>query len=322
MAKTTVVIPNYNGIRYIEDCLDSLYAGTQKEIEVIVVDNASTDGSMELVRDKFPQVRLILNEENTGFCKAVNQGIEASSTPYVILLNNDTRVELAFVHELEKAIEKDQKIFSVSAKLISLYDKTKTDDAGDYYCALGWAFARGKGKNPDLYRRECDIFAACGGAAIYRREYFERVGLFDENHFAYLEDIDIGYRALLCGYRNRFAPAAIVYHAGSATTGSQYNAFKTKLAARNSIYLIYKNMPLFQIILNLPFLLTGFLIKTFFFVKKGLAKEYVCGLTDGVRLSASEQGKAQKVSFSSDRLVKYIRIQCALWCNLLKLFQK
>ena len=175
---------------------------------------------------------------------------------------------------------------------------------------------------PDLYRKECDIFAACGGAVIYRREYFERVGLFDENHFAYLEDIDIGYRALLCGYRNRFAPAAIVYHAGSATTGSRYNAFKTKLAARNSIYLIYKNMPLFQVILNLPFLLTGFLIKTLFFIKKGLAKEYVCGLADGVRLSVSEQGKAQKVPFSSDRLVKYIRIQCALWCNLFKLFQK
>ena len=127
---------------------------------------------------------------------------------------------------------------------------------------------------------------------------------------------------MLCGYRNRFAPAAIVYHAGSATTGSQYNAFKTKLAARNSIYLIYKNMPLFQVILNLPFLLTGFLIKTLFFIKKGLAKEYVCGLADGVRLSVSEQGKAQKVPFSSDRLVKYIRIQCALWCNLFKLFQK
>ena len=96
----------------------------------------------------------------------VNQGIQASTTPYVILLNNDTRADKAFIHELEKAIEKDVRIFSASAKLISLHDMTKLDDAGDYYCALGWAFARGKGKAPALYEKEDRIFAACGGAAI------------------------------------------------------------------------------------------------------------------------------------------------------------
>ena len=112
MVKSTVVIPNYNGIRYIEDCLDSLYAGTQTQFEVIMVDNASTDGSRELVQEKFPQVKLICNETNTGFSEAVNQGIQASTTPYVILLNNDTRADKAFIHELEKAIEKDVRIFS------------------------------------------------------------------------------------------------------------------------------------------------------------------------------------------------------------------
>ena len=136
MVKSTVVIPNYNGIRYIEDCLDSLYAGTQTQFEAIMVDNASTDGSRELVQEKFPQVKLICNETNTGFSEAVNQGIQASTTPYVILLNNDTRADKAFIHELEKAIEKDARIFSASAKLISLHDMTKLDDAGDYYCAL------------------------------------------------------------------------------------------------------------------------------------------------------------------------------------------
>ena len=205
MVKSTVVIPNYNGIRYIEDCLDSLYVGTQTQFEVIMVDNASTDGSRELVQEKFPQVKLICNETNTGFSEAVNQGIQASTTPYVILLNNDTRADKAFIHELEKAIEKDVRIFSASAKLISLHDMTKLDDAGDYYCALGWAFARGKGKAPALYEKEDRIFAACGGAAIYRREYFERVGLFDVNHFAYLEDIVhsyVGIRTVLLRQRS------------------------------------------------------------------------------------------------------------------------
>lgn len=319
MAKSTVVIPNYNGMKYIEACLESLFVGTTKDIEVIMVDNASTDGSLELVKEKFPQVQIIENQVNTGFCKAVNQGILASKTPYVILLNNDTRVELAFVHALETAMEKDKRLFSASAKLIALHDKEKMDDAGDYYCALGWAFARGKGKHPDLYNTECEIFASCGGAAIYRRACFAEIGLFDENHFAYLEDIDIGYRAQLYGYCNCYAPEAVVYHAGSATSGSRYNAFKTKLASQNSIYLVYKNMPLLQMLINIPFLMVGFLIKALFFVKKGLGKEYVAGLVNGIRLSMSSEGKKHKVSFTKKHMANYVRIQWQLWRNLFRL---
>lgn len=325
MAKSTVVIPNFNGIKYIEACLDSLYMGTVKDMDVIVVDNGSSDGSMELVRDKFPQVQLIGNKENTGFCHAVNQGIKASTTPYVILLNNDTRVDLAFVHELEKVMDADTKgeIFSASAKLISLYDKDKTDDAGDYYCALGWAFARGKGKDPNRYQKDCEIFASCAGAAIYRRELLETecVGLFDEAHFAYLEDIDIGYRAKIHGYINWFAANSIVYHAGSATSGSRYNAFKTKIVARNSVYLIYKNMPLIQILLNFPFLFAGYFIKLMFFVRKGYGGEYIAGLINGVKLSVSSAGKANKQQARASRTVEYIKIQFALWRNLLRLFE-
>ncbi len=324
MIKSTVVIPNYNGIKYIQACLESLYGGTTKELAVIVVDNASTDGSMELVRERFPQVHLIVNQQNTGFSHAVNQGIRASTTPYVILLNNDTQADLSFVHELEKIMDsdQDQKVFSASAKLISLYDKDRTDDAGDFYCALGWAYARGKGKHPDRYTRDCDIFASCAGAAIYRRELLEenQVGLFDEEHFAYFEDIDIGYRAKIYGYRNRFAANSIVYHAGSATSGSRYNTFKTGLASRNSIYMIYKNMPVLQIVLNLPFLIMGFLIKTLFFVRKGMGKDYVSGLLGGVKLSMSPAGRRHRQKFDKERFWNYVSIQLELWKNLVRLF--
>ena len=319
--KSTVVIPNYNGITYMEACLESLYAGTSKHFHVIVVDNASTDGSLEIVRQKFPQVRLIENTENTGFAKAVNQGIMASTTPYVILLNNDTRAGLTFIHELEKAMDNDEGLFSAAAKMISLYDRDKTDDAGDFYCALGWAFAKGKGKNPDLFDKDYDIFAACGGAAIYRRALLaeDAIGLFDENHFAYLEDIDIGFRAKFHGYRNRFVANSIVYHAGSATSGSRHNAFKVRLASQNSVYLVYKNMPLFQILLNLPFLAAGFLIKTLFFLRKGLGRAYVGGLLNGVRLCASAKGRAHKLHFEGKRIRYYIAVQLSLWRNLLRL---
>lgn len=324
MKKSTIVIPNFNGMQYIQTCLESLYTGTTKEIAVIVVDNASTDGSMELVRDRFPQVKLVVNQTNTGFSHAVNQGIRLSRTPYVILLNNDTQADLSFVHELEKVMDNDKRkrFFSASAKLVSLYDKEKTDDAGDYYCALGWAFARGKGKCAADYDKDCDIFASCAGAAIYRRELLEenQVGLFDEEHFAYFEDIDIGYRAKIFGYRNRFAANSIVYHAGSATSGSRYNAFKTRLASRNSVYLIYKNMPVLQILLNLPLLITGFLVKMLFFVRKGMGRDYLTGLWKGIRLLAGPAGRKHRQRFEKKRIRNYVLIQFELWRNLFRLF--
>lgn len=282
------------------------------------MDNASTDGSMEIVRDKFPQARLIVNGENTGFARAVNQGIMECSTPYVILLNNDTQAAPSFVRELEKVMDgdADKKIFSASAKLVSMHEKDKIDDAGDYYCALGWAFARGKGKPPDKYDTDCDVFSACAGAAIYRRELLEEnsVGLFDEEHFAYFEDVDIGWRAKIYGYRNRFAANSIVYHAGSATSGSRYNSFKTRLSSRNSVYIIYKNMPFWQILINMPFLLAGFLVKTLFFVRKGMGKEYVAGLAAGLRLCARMRNR--RLFFAA----RCIMVQLELWRNLLRLF--
>ncbi len=319
MAQTTVVIPNYNGIKYIASCLDSLYAGTVTDMEVIVVDNASADGSVELIKERYPKVTLIENDENTGFSRAVNQGIQASRTPFVFLLNNDTEIEKDCIEELEAFMQTDEKLFSASARMISLHDKEKLDDAGDYYCALGWAFARGKGKHPSLYQESCDVFAACAGAAMYRRELFEQTGLFDVQHFAYLEDIDIGYRARIQGFRNCYAPKAIVYHAGSATSGSRYNAFKTSLASRNSIYLIYKNMPLLQIVLNLPFLLAGFGTKLLFFLLRGLGKEYIKGLWQGIKLCTSKEGRCNKVKFCAKRLQNYAKIQAELWINLFKL---
>lgn len=320
MCKTTVVIPNYNGMQYIEDCLKSLFQNAAVGFDVIVVDNASKDGSLELIQEKFPQVTIIKNEKNEGFSVAVNQGIEAGNTEYVLLLNNDTCVTDTFVQELEKAMDADEQVFSAGAKLISMKDKESIDDAGDYYCALGWAFARGKGKKADAFDTKVSVFAACAGAAIYRRSMLEQTGLFDEAHFAYFEDIDLGYRARILGYKNIFVPTAVVYHAGSATSGSRYNAFKTGLASRNSIYLIYKNMPFFQILLNLPFLALGFLTKTVFFCKKGFGKVYVKGILKGFSMAASETGRQHKVRFQWKYIRNYIKIQYELWINMFRIF--
>ena len=191
MIKTTVVIPNYNGIKYIDNCIASLYKGAVVP-EVIVVDNHSEDGSPELVKEKYPGVRLITFTENKGFSAAVNEGIKEAHTKYVLLLNNDTVADGRMVTELEKAMEKNPGAFSAAAKMINLHTPDKLDGAGDFYCALGWAFARGKDKNTDSFNRPSRIFSSCAGAALYRRKMFDNIGYFDENHFAYLEDIDLG----------------------------------------------------------------------------------------------------------------------------------
>ena len=334
MTKITVVIPNYQGIKFIEECLGSLYAQEEgtPEYEVLVVDNASKDGSVEVIREKFPKTRLICLEENTGFCHAVNVGIQNSESPYVLLLNNDTKVFPDFIRQLYAAIEpgdeanetdkatetargeqgkeaREHRIFSVSAAMLAWDKPELMDDAGDFYTIFGWALARGKRKLYAKYQRRAKVFSACGGAALYRRSVLEEIGLFDENHFAYLEDLDLGYRARIHGYENVYAPAARVIHYGSASTGSRYNAWKTRRAAANSIYVIHKNMPILQKLINLPFLLLGFLIKFLFFVKKGMGRLYLKGLWDGCRLSFGAAGRKNKVRFRVKNLWNYLKIE-------------
>ena len=271
--KTTIIIPNYNGLSFMEPCFESLKEQTVRDFKVLVVDNGSTDGSVEWLKEhRIPSIFL---KENTGFSGAVNTGIRAAYTPYVLLLNNDTRVEPGFVAAMERAMDQSPKIFSVSSRMIQMYHPELLDDTGDMYSILGWAYQRGVGRSVNLYQKSCRVFSACAGAAIYRRAVFDEIGLFDELHFAYLEDIDVGWRAKLYGYDNIYCPDAAVYHVGSGTSGSRYNSFKVRLAARNCIYLNYKNMPGWQLLLNAPFLLAGIFVKYLFFVKNGFGGDYV-----------------------------------------------
>lgn len=318
MLKVSVVIPNFNGMAYLERVLSSLEKQTVKEFEVILVDNGSTDGSAAFVEENFSWVRLLRLSQNFGFCRGVNEGIKASRAPYVLLLNNDTETEPDFVAQMQQALGRHPNAFSCQARMMQFDKRDRIDDAGNYYCAFGWAFARGKGKEAAAFLREEQIFASCAGAAIYRKELFSRIGYFDEEHFAYLEDTDIGYRARILGYENWYAPEAVVYHVGSGTSGSRYNQFKTRYSSRNNIYMIYKNMPLWQIILNLPFLAAGFGIKILFFSLKGLGREYLAGIKNGFQISA----KGKKVSFQRKNLRNYFRIQKELWLNILRRFGK
>lgn len=303
--RTTIIIPNYNGLKFMEPCFASLKEQTTKDFKVLVVDNGSTDGSVEWLKEN--HVPSIFLPENTGFSGAVNVGIQAADTPYVILLNNDTEADPQYVERLEHAIERSTKVFSVSSKVIQMYSPTKMDDAGDMYSVMGWAYQRGVGRPVEKYDRPCKVFSANAAAAIYRREVFNKIGLFDELHFAYLEDVDIGYRAKLYGYDNIYCPDAVIYHVGSGTSadGEKYSAFKVRLAARNNIYLNYKNMAAWQKVLNFPFLAAGTFVKYLFFKKKGFGKEYTEGLKEGFQT----RKKCKKVPDMPGRFKEELKIQ-------------
>ena len=312
MPVVSIVIPNFNGLGFLPCVLGSLRRQSYTDFEVILVDNGSSDASLSYVKEEHPWVRVIALSENTGFARAVNLGISDSRGRYVVLLNNDTEAEEDFLLELVSGMERHPDAFAAGARMMAFYHREEglLDDAGNYYCVLGWAFARGKGKKAELFQKEEEIFSACAGAAIYRRELLEKIGGFDENHFAYLEDVDLCYRARLYGYSCWYLPRAAVYHVGSGTTGSRYNPLKVRLSSRNNLFLLYKNMPLWQRSLNFPFLFCGSLIKLLFFIRKGMGRAYLSGLLEGF----TGRGKLRKTRVGGKRCLK---IEGELFRNLL-----
>lgn len=321
MRKVSVVIPNFNGAKFIPECFEALGKQSFKDFDVIFVDNASEDGSVELARScaKNLLLRVITLDINYGFAKAVNEGIKASGAEYVILLNNDTKAGVHFVEELVKSIEGHKDIFSAQAHMLRYDDSRLTDSAGDCFCLFGWAFSRGKDKPAKLYKEDCDIFSSCAGAAIYRRAVFEKIGYFDEKFFAYLEDVDMGYRAKLYGYRNIFAHKAKVLHVGSGASGSRHNSFKVSLAARNAVFLMYKNFAPWQKAVNFIPVFAGIIVKALFFASKGLGKDYAKGVLSAVGgLSGIKKTDFDGICADNSRGVQ--RELCRNVINLLRAF--
>lgn len=278
--KATIVIPNLNGAGWLKDSIESIWAQTEQDFHLIVVDNGSTDASLEIARSYVghPRYTLIENETNTGFSYAVNQGIRAAHSEYVALFNNDAFAEPDWLAELIKTADGDPRIFGVSSLMIRHFQRELADDAGDYMTLLGFACKRGDGLRWQRYQKPCRVFSACGGAALYRKSILHEIGLFDVNFFAYFEDVDISWRANSFGYKNMYCPTAKCYHIAGATTGAvRYNPFKSIQSGRNSILLPYKNMPLLMLLFNLPFLTLGYLMKVVMFRLRGFGGDYAKG---------------------------------------------
>jgi GT2 family glycosyltransferase len=244
MTRVCVVIPNWNGKDGLKDCLDSLFTQSLKP-HVIVVDNGSADGSVAYIEADYPNVEIIKNETNKGYAGGVNPGFVRAQelrAAYVAPFNNDARADKNWLLELVSYLDKHDEVGIVACKLLSA-DGKSIDSTGECYTTWGLPFPRGRGETKlDAYDSETEIFAASGGASLYRTEMLVKIGLLDEDFFAYYEDVDLSFRAQLAGWKVAYVPAAIAYHQIGATS-KRIKGFTTYQTMKNQPLLLVKNVP-------------------------------------------------------------------------------
>ncbi len=316
--KLSIVLPNLNGAGWLNASIQSLYAQTEQNFELIIVDNGSCDSSLEDAKQAAQQPNCILieNAKNVGFSKAVNQGIAIAKASYVLLFNNDAFAKKDMVSQLLKTIEQDEKIFSVQCLMLRHAEPEKADDCGDFVTLFGWAYKRGDGLPHTRYLKKQRVFSACGGAALYRKSLLLELGGFEELFFAYLEDVDISWRANNHGYYCLYEPAAVCTHICGATTSAgagktPYNDFKSLQSGRNSLLLPFKNLPLPFLLLNSGFLLIGYFVKMLVFSLRGFGKPYRQGYKEALQLLAI----LPKTRFQIHHLPHYLWVQWSLFCG-------
>ena len=237
----SVVIPNWNGMRFLETCLGSLRQQTYSALQIIVADNASTDGSQSFIRDHFSDVTLVTLAMNAGFTGACNAGIMASTGDFVALLNNDTEVDPNWASAVVSAFSRAPEVGIVASKMLLFDRRNYFHTAGDFFRVDGKPGNRGVWQEDrGQYDEEAYVFSACGGSAVYRRKMLDQIGLLDDDFFFSLEDIDLAWRAQLTGWRCLYTPDAIVYHHLSATGGGKTASYYD---GRNLIFVLVKNFP-------------------------------------------------------------------------------
>jgi GT2 family glycosyltransferase len=266
-----VVVINYNSGKLLERCLRSLEAQTFRGFHAIVVDNGSTDESMNWLETGENRLRVIFNHHNIGFAAANNLAIREAETEWVALLNPDAFPEPEWLSNLMLAVRNNPDYSFFASKLISADNPRVLDGAGDNYHVSGLVWRRGHDSAAHgVVNEPMEVFAPCAAAALYRRSVVIDVGGFDEDFFCYVEDVDLGFRLRLAGHRCLYVPQAVAFHVGSATTGNESD-FCVYHGHRNLVWAFVKNMPgiLLWLLLPLHVLLNLLTIVWFAFQGRG-----------------------------------------------------
>lgn len=253
MALVSIIIPHLNGRHHLHTCFTSLRQQTWRDFEILLVDNGSTDGTQDYVREQFPEVKLLELGQNRGFTGACNAGWQVASGKVIILLNNDTEVDAKWLAEIVSAFQRRPDVGIVASKMLLFDRRDHFHTAGDFYRLDGIPGNRGVWQEDvGQYDVEEEVFGACGGSSAYRRALLDEIGFLDDDFFFSCEDVDISWRAHLAGWKVLYVPTAVVYHklkaTGGAVTGSYYDG-------RNFLYLIWKNYPARLLRQNWPLIL-------------------------------------------------------------------
>ena len=255
MATVTIIIPSFNGQHLLAECLPAVMSQSYSDFDVIVIDNGSDDGTVIWLKNEFPQVHIIENKVNKGFSAAVNQGIEGSKTPYICTLNNDVVVEADWIQNLVNATAADPEVGMCASKLLFFHKPSIINSSGICVDRAGIVWDREGGTDESQRLDEAlGVFGPCAGAALYRRDMLDKIGLFDEEYFAYFEDVDLAWRARATGWKCAYVDTAIGYHHHSATSvnGSRFKDFQL---GKNKVRLILKNYPFNTLWWYIPILL-------------------------------------------------------------------
>ena len=244
MDRVTVVIPNWNGLKWLGPCLRSLRAQSFKGFRTIVVDNGSEDGSIHFLQSEFPEVEIVALPKNVGFAAGMNAGIRAAHGEYIAALNNDTEAHPEWLTRMVEVMDAKPEFAIFASKIMNYRQRDIFDSLGDGYRRSGLAFHLATESRDDGSIVEpFEVFGACAAACFYRRSMLDEIGLYDDDFFAYMEDVDLCIRARMAGYRCLAVPQAVVYHVGSASHGGTASAFSVRLTARNILLVIIKNIP-------------------------------------------------------------------------------
>jgi len=253
--KVAVVIVTWNGKKFLEECLPALARQSypKNKVKTILVDNGSVDGTIDWIREKYPDIAIIKNKKNLGFAKSNNQGIKLAlhdpKTKYLITLNNDTQAKKDWLENLVLFMEINKNVGISVSKMIRVSDLTIIDSAGDYFAKNTFRVVNRGYLEKDFgqFEKDAEILTACAASSIFRVKVLQETKLgkefFDEDFGSYIEDVDLNLRARLLGWKISYAPKSVIYHVGSATASKLSKKFKEFVSRRNRILMSIKIFP-------------------------------------------------------------------------------
>lgn len=301
-ALTSIIILNYNVGRLVEDCIESILKSDCGDVEIILVDNASKDDSQQRCKKRFPQIKLIQNEENLGYCEGNNVGIRSAQGEFVVILNPDTTVDNQWLVELKKAHnENGDGLYQ--PKLLAMQDTKRINTAGNMIQVFGFGYSKAKGKIDDgKFDKFAEVNYASGACLFTSRDTINKIGLFDPFLFAYHDDLDLGWRGALLGIRSYYVPKSVVYHAESFSF--KWSKLKFYLLERNRWYCILTNYSRSTFYKMLPGLIAIEVMMFFYYLGRGMVKEKISGyysLSKNRKLIKQRYKKIQETRIIQDK---------------------